>query len=177
MHEVATQTQQELAALSHNTAALTEINEYMLEMIKQEIVKRLYQATQDMGAINAFMPTLSQELTELHDAHSRMHQESLIQHKENQAYLVQTAATLEQFNQAAIEMNATMASILGWVGIGWPGAIELTKTTATFLGYTFVYTLISFALWQKFAGFYISGTVLASVATGSGECRDASPTF
>ena len=177
LHDVATQTKHELAALSDNTAALHEAHEYVLEMVKQELVKRIYQATHDLGAINSFMPVLNEELAALHAAHSRMHEESLNKHKENQAYLDQTAATLEQFNQAAIDINATMTSIFSWVGIGLPGAIELTKTTATFLGYTFVFTLISFGLWEKYAGFYLSGTILASAATGSGECQRAPITF
>lgn len=169
MHEIATQSQHEMSAVSENAAALSEVSEYMLEMFKQGLVKALYNATQDIGVINAFMPTLNRELTTWREANLQMHQESLARHAENQAYLNQTAATLEQFNQAAYEMNATMASISSFVGIGWPGAVELLKTTAIFAAYTFVYALISYGLWEKYAGFYITGRLLASIATGFGE--------
>jgi DNA repair exonuclease SbcCD ATPase subunit len=169
MHEIATKSQHEMSAVSENAAALSEVSEYMLEMFKQGLVKALYDATQDIGVINAFMPTLNRELTTWREANLQMHQESLARHAENQAYLNQTAATLEQFNQAAYEMNATMASISSFVGIGWPGAVELLKTTAIFAAYTFVYALISYGLWEKYAGFYITGRLLASIATGFGE--------
>ena len=169
MHEIATQSQHEMTALSENAAALAEVSEYLLEMFKQGIIKALYNATQDIGVINAFMPTLNRELTTWRAANLQMHQESLARHMENQAYLNQTAATLEQFNQAAYEMNATMASISSFVGIGWPGAVELLKATAIFTGYTFVYALLSYGLWEKYAGFYFLGRVLAAMATGLGE--------
>ena len=37
-----------------------------------------------------------------------------------------------------------------------------------FAGYTFVYGLVSYGLWEKYAGFYFMGRVLASIATGLG---------
>ena len=169
MRSAAAQTQHELTALSDNAAALSEVGGYMLEMFKQDIVKALYNAGQDIGAINAIMPAINREVISWREANQRMHEESLAKHAENQAYLNQTAATLEQFQLAATEMNATIASITGFVGLGWPGALKLAKTAGTFAGYASFYSLISFAFWEKYAGFYFSGTVAASVATGSGK--------
>ena len=169
MQEVVIKTQHEMTSLSENAAALSEVGEYLLEMFKQGVIKALYNVTQDIGVINAFMPTLNRELTTWREANSQMHQESLARHAENQAHLNQTAATLEQFHQAAYKMNATMASISSFVGIGWPGALELLKTTAAFVCYTLVYALLSFGLWEKYAGLYFLGTVLASTATGLGK--------
>lgn len=166
MQDLATQTQQELTVLSENAAALSEVGEYMLELFQQGIVKALYSTTQDMEAINAFMPTLHRELLAWQEANQRMHSEALARHQENQAYLNQTTTALEQFSLAAAEMNATMASISGFMEIGWPGAIDLLKTAGTFTGSSVVYSLISYGLWEKYAAFSIPATALASTATG-----------
>ena len=166
-----------LVSTMNNVATLNEANEFRLEQFQQGMVKALYQVTQDMDVINAFMPTLKRELSVFYTTSQSLHQETLEKQKDNQAYLDKTAATLEQFSQAASDMNATMASISGFVGIGWPRAMDLLKKLGTFMGYTFVYALFSFGLWEKYGGFYVMGTALVSTATGTSKKRLALTVF
>lgn len=153
----------------HEITALNEASAYRMEQFQQDMIKSLYQVTKDMGVVNAFIPTLNGELTTFHKASQLVHQDMLNKQKENREHLDQTAATLDQFNQAALEMNSTLASISGFVGIGWPRVMDLLKTTATFTGYTFIYTFVSFGLWEKYGGLYVMGTTLASTATGTSK--------
>ena len=169
-NELARAAQQDFKELSTNVETVNEVMEYFAEHTIQLVINKLYTITGNMDVVNALMSKHHQDLTEFDKFNQRSRQLAIEQEKEYQASHKENLELLKQSKTAAEEMAASVTSGLGLLTAGFPDASEILKKGAAFVGYTSIYALITFGIWERYVGFSVLGNSLAALGTGLCKC-------